>query len=82
MTCCYSPYGSVILLNGFSWYRVSAICRHISCDLISLVVDLGSLDVKSFLDYWVVGEMNGTLGDHLLYLATSLHDDDLDVPWV
>ena len=82
MTCCYSPYSSVILLNGFSWYRVSAICRHISCGLISLVVDLGSMDVKSFLDYWVVDEINGTLGAHLLCFAPSLHDDDLAVPWV
>ena len=82
MTCCYSPYGSVILLNGFSWCRVSAICHHISCDLVPLVVGLGGVDVKSFLDYWAADEINGNLGTHLLCFAPSSLDDDLDVPWV
>lgn len=45
-------------------------------------MNLGGVDVKSFLDYWAVDEINGNLGTHLLCFAPSSHDDDLDVPWV
>ena len=61
---------------------MSAICHHISCDLVPLVVGLGDVDVKSFLDYWAADEINGNLGTHLLCFAPSSLDDDLDVPWV
>ena len=43
---------------------------------------LRNLAVESFLDQLIVGEINGTLGAHLLCSAPSLRDDDLDVPWV